>query len=142
MNRFLITAFVIATFSCSSDYEVEGSITQTISATDIQYLTIECYCQDGIQVTTTDDTIITAKIDAVLKSVGFHGDQTAPEEIGEKMLSFKTEIKGDTLRLVSKEWTYIHHSYLIEELELEIPERVIYSVDTIHWRDLKDRKVH
>jgi hypothetical protein len=133
---------VVFIMGCSSDYSVEDSMTQTIPATNINYLVIECTCTDSVRIKEGKGDIIVAKIRGEGSSVGYHGDQTAPDEIGEKMLSFKVKANADTLRLISKEWAHIHHSFVIEELELEIPQGLKYELVKVRWEELNDRKVN
>jgi hypothetical protein len=142
MKSKILSAAVVIIMGCSSDYSVEDSITQTIPVTNINYLVIECTCTDSVQIKEGKNDVIVAKITGEVSSVGYHGDQTTPDEIGEKMLSFKVRITADTLRLISKEWQHIHHSFLIEELELEIPRGVKYEFVKVTWDELNDRKVN
>ena len=142
MKSKILSAAVVFIIGCSSDYSVEDSITQTIPVTNINYLVIECTCTDSVRIKEGKKDVIVAKITGEVSSVGYHGDQTTPDEIGEKMLSFKTRITADTLRLISKEWQHIHHSFLIKELELEIPRGVKYEFVKVTWAELNDRKVN
>ena len=56
-----------------------------------------------------------------------YGEQTIPNAINENTLSFKIEEKNDTIRLISKENTIMHHSYFIEKLSISIPEYMDYE---------------
>jgi hypothetical protein len=140
MKSKIFLAAVVLIVGCSSDYSIEDSMTQTIPAANIKFLIMECTCADSVRIKEGKNDIIVAKITGEESSVGYHGDQTAPDEIGEKMLSFKVRINGDTLRLISKEWAYIHHSFLIEELELEIPPGLKYEFVKVTWDELHRRK--
>jgi hypothetical protein len=142
MKSKIILAAVVLIMGCSSDYSVEDSMTQTIPAANIKFLIIECTCTDSVRIKEGKNDVIVAKITGEESSVGYHGDQTTPDEIGETMLSFKTRINADTLRLISKEWAHIHHSFLIEELELEIPRGLPYKLVKVTWEELNDRKVN
>jgi hypothetical protein len=133
MKSKLLLAAAAFSVSCSSDYSVEDSITQTIPAANINLLIIECTCTDTVRIKEGEDDVIVARISGELSSVGYHGDQTAPDEIGEKMLSFKVRVNGDTLHLISKEWSHIHHTFLIEKLELEIPRHLKYELVNVSW---------
>jgi hypothetical protein len=118
MTRFLFILTVLFTTSCSGqDYSVKDSMKQTLDAERIGYVIIECYCNNGVDVKETQTKTIEIEIKGKLESVGYHGKQETPKKIGQETLSFKTEMKNDTLRIVSKEWTYIHHSYLIERTQ-------------------------
>jgi hypothetical protein len=135
MKRLLSILIVLLT-SCHGDYSIEGSMTQTVNVENIDYLVIECYCDKGVDITESPTNTIRIDVKGSSTSVGYHGEQKTPNNIGEQTLSFKTEVKNHTLRLVSKEWKYIHHSYLINELDIQIPKKIKYEIVKIPERQL------
>jgi hypothetical protein len=142
MNRLIFILGVLSTTFCSGqDYTVEDSMTQTLKADNVKHMIIECYCNNGVDVIETQTTTIKIDIKGKLESIGYHGKQEMPKEIRQETLSFKTEIKNDTLRLVSKEWTHIHHSYLIDELKIQIPTGIKYEIVKVSGRQLEGRRI-
>lgn len=142
MNRLLTIIIVLLTPACNGhDYSLEGSLTQKVKAEKINYLIIECYCNNGVEITEKQTETITIDVVGELESVGYHGDQEKPKEIGKETLSFKTEIENDTLRLLSKEWSFIHHSFLIEILKIQIPKGLKYEIVKIDRGKLEAREI-
>ena len=140
MNRLLM--IVLLAISCNGqDYSVTDSLTQAIDIKKVRYLIIECYCNNGVKVVKTNDENITINVKGKLESLGYHGEQKTPKEIGKETLSFKTELKNDTLKLISKEWIFIHHSYLIEKIKIEIPDDVEYEIKKIKYEKLEGREI-
>lgn len=128
MKSLLTTLTFLLTITCySQDYSVSDSLTQIIQTNQAKFLSIECYCQDKAEVKKTKSKFISLKIKGNQSSVGYHGEQTIPKGINEKTLSFKIEEKNDTIRLISKENTIMHHSYFIEKLSISIPEYMDYE---------------
>ena len=142
MNRLLTILTVLLTTACNGqDYSVEDSLTQEVKAEKVNYLIIECYCNNGVEINEKQTETINIDVVGKLESVGYHGDQEKPKVIGEETLSFKTEIENDTLRLVSKEWTFIHHSYLIDKLKIQIPKGLKYEIVKIDGDKLEGREI-
>ncbi len=142
MKRLLTILTIVLTISCyGQDFSVEDCLTQTVNAENINYLIIECYCDNGVEINKKLTETINIDITGKLESVGYHGIQNKPEEIGEKILFFKTEIKNDTLRLLSKEWTFMHHSFLIDKLIIQIPERMKHEIIKINGQKLEGREI-
>lgn len=142
MNRLLSIFIVLLTRACvGQDYSVVDSFSQSVNAVNVNYLIVECYCENGVEINEIQTNTINIDVVGNLASEGYHGDQKKPKEIKEETLSFKSEIVNDTLRLVSKEWTYIHHSYLIDKLKLQIPKGLKYEIVKIEGKDLEGRKI-
>lgn len=129
MKSLLITLTFLLTTTCySQDYSVSDSTTQIIKANQAKFLLIECYCQDKAEVKKTKNEFISLNIIGNISSVGYHGEQTIPKGINEKRLLFKIEENNDTIRLISKEKTVMHHAYFIEKLSIDIPLNMDYAI--------------
>ena len=141
MKRFLIICIVLIAVSCNGqDFTVSESLHQTVAIKNAKYLIIECYCENGVVLKETEEENITIDVAGILQSLGYHGEQTKPTKIGKETLSFKTEVKGDTLKLISKEWTFMHHSYLIEKVKFQIPDGMKHEIRKIKGQALEGRK--
>ena len=116
-------------------------MTQTVSTEEVKYLIIECYCDNGVEIKKTKAKTIQIDIKGKLKSVGYHGKQEIPKEIREETLSFKTELKNDPLRIISKEWRFSHHSYLVDEIKIQIPKGIKYKIVKVQWGQLERREI-
>ena len=142
MKRFLTVVIILITIACKGqDFSVTDSMTQTINADNIKHLIIECYCNKGVDVIETQIKTIEIDIKGRLLSVGYHGEQEAPKEIGQEILSFKTKIQNDTLYVISKEWAYIHHFYVIDNLKIQIPKGMNYEIIKISGAELEGREI-
>lgn len=142
MKGVLITVIILMTISCNGqDFSVTDSLTQTLNADNIKHLIIECYCNKGVNVIETQNKTIEIEIKGKLLSVGYHGVQQVPKEIGKEKLSFKTEVQNDTLRLISKEWAYIHHFYVIDILKVQIPKGMNHEIIKVSGAELEGREI-
>lgn len=140
MRRILVLTLLFALSCNGSDYSITDSLTQTVTAKETRFIEIVCHCPNGVDVTTSKDKVIQIDIKGSLGSVGYHGEQIVPEGIGEATLSFKVEESNDTLRLISKEWTYMHHAYIIERLKVTIPFGTKYTLKNIPAEELEGGK--
>ncbi len=142
MNRLLTLLILLLAISCNGqDYSVTDSLTQKIETNRAKFIMIECYCNNGVDIEKTKNQFVTIDVKGNLSSQGYHGEQTTPKEIGKETLSFKVAENNDTLRIISREWTVIHHAYLIEELKISIPDEMNYQIKKILGNELEGREI-
>ena len=142
MNKFYFILLLLLTVSCKGqDISINDFITQKLEAKNKKLLIIECYCDNGVTVKKTDDTLVIIKVKGNLSSLGYHGKQTAPKKIDTETLEFKVVETNDTLTIISKEWTQMHHRYLIKDLHISIPKHMKYEVKKIVGVNLEGRKI-
>lgn len=140
-TKFLSLLILFCCVSCNqNNYVVTESLKQSIDIKNPKYLIVECYCKNGVDILKSKENKITVDVTGTLISEGYHGKQTKPKDIGKETLSFKSEYKNDTLRIISNEWTLHHHSYLIEELRVSIPYNLEYQIVKIKGAQLEGRK--
>jgi len=119
-----------------------GSSDQIIDAKDIKAIHIHCYCKSGFVRKISTDNKIAVRVVGTQSSVGYHGSQDIPKDIPEKLLSFKESRNGSFLKLESREYTFIHHAYLIDFLEVSAPEKVKIIKLPLRWNELQGRKIN
>tara|TARA_A100000171_G_scaffold31934_1_gene30334 strand:+ start:45 stop:476 length:432 start_codon:yes stop_codon:yes gene_type:complete len=142
MNKlFTLLAFLLSASCNGQDYSITDSLTQKIETGTAKFLLIECYCNNGIQIEKTENQLIKIDVKGNLSSEGYHGKQTIPTKIDKETLLFKVEENSDTLRIISKEWTVIHHAYLIEKLKISIPHEMKYEIRKVLGNDLEGREI-
>lgn len=141
MNKLLTLLIVVTGLSCyGQDFSIYDSHSQKIETNDTKFLVIECYCKNGVITEKTAKKRISIDVKGNLSSVGYHGNQTAPDKIKESTLSFEIEKHNDTLKLISNEWVFMHHAYFIEELNICIPEGMSYEIKKILGNELEGRR--
>jgi len=144
---FALCCFTIVVFSCNEikrkisgdDYSITQKHSQSCSSSNINFVELHCYCPDGVIASKSSGNDIILQMKGINESVGYHGKQEVPKEIGTLALDFKSEIRNDTLLLISKEWMFIHHSFIIRNLELQLPEHVSYRHVRIPGNELEGR---
>ncbi|MCL5246242.1 hypothetical protein M4I21_10515 [Cellulophaga sp. 20_2_10] len=142
MNKFYFILLLLLTVSCKGqDISINDFITQKLEAKNKKLLIIECYCDNGVTVKKTDDTLVIIKVKGNLSSLRYHGRQTAPKKIDTETLAFKVVETNDTLTIISKEWTRVHHSYVIQDLQISIPKHMTYELKKIAGVNLEGRKI-
>ena len=142
MNKSFFLLIIIFVASCSgNNYSISDTLKQTIAVNNAKYLIIECYCENGIEIKKTKEAHISIEVKGKLASIGYHGEQEKPKKIGKETLSFKSELKNDTLKLTSKEWIFMHHSYLIETVKFYLPDGIEHEVVKMESGELQGRKI-
>ncbi|WP_435315094.1 hypothetical protein [Cellulophaga fucicola] len=143
MNKFYFILLLLLTASCSGqDFSINDFITQKLESKNKKILIVECYCDNSVTVKKTDDTLITINVKGNLSSLGYHGKQTTPKKIDKETLLFKVVETNDTITIISKEWTHMHHRYLIKDLNISIPKNMKYEIKKILGVDLEGRKIN
>lgn len=148
MRGFLkyITLFilpVIYTVSAQADdFTVSGSLEQSINIEGIQNIEIHCYCESGLERKDSLDESLSLKVNGTHSSVGYHGEQKIPEEVSKNLLSFKETRNGTTLKLESHEYTYIHHAYFINHLEILVPSTIDVELIKLKRPELEGRQIN
>jgi len=50
-------------------------------------------------------------------------------------------VAGSKMKIESKEYTFIHHAFLIDKIVITIPTEVQFSYNQINYNSLEGRKV-
>lgn len=125
-----------------SDYAVTGSVEKSIDLEGVQTVQIYCYCESEFTRTESFDDKLTLKVIGTERSVGYHGPQETPNEVSDAMLNFKETRIGSTLKLESHEYFFIHHSYLIDHLEISAPARIEIRLNQLEYNKLQGRNIN
>lgn len=142
MRKTLMILLVCLITSCNGqDFSLKDSLIQAVPIKGAKHLIIECYCENEVVIEKTKNTDVTIEVSGILKSEGYHGEQNKPDNIEVKTLSFIPEKKGDTLKIISREWVFMHHSYLIDKLKITVPESMSYKIEKIAGNTLEGRKI-
>ena len=130
-----------ATFNSSDDFSVSGSIAQSIPIKTNQTVTIKCFCRNRTIKTNEIGNTLELSVTGTHSSVGYHGEQEKPEFIAEGLLRFVEKQTTGGLTLESREYTYIHHAYIIDQLEVVAPPDTEIHIRPILYDELEDRSV-
>ena len=123
----------------AKDYSVEGSSVQKFSSNGISEVVITCFCSNNIITKRTKGTEITVEVEATLDSVGYHGEQTKPKNIADELLNFNYDISGNRLELISNEYTFMHHAFVIKSLTIYLPHNVTLRHAPVLYSTLEGR---
>ena len=124
-----------------TDYGIKGSFDTSINIDGIQTIQIYCYCESVILKSESSGKNLSLKVFGTKSSQGYHGSQKIPEEISDETLNFKETRIGPTLKLESHEFTYIHHSFLIKQLEISVSPWVAIQLNKIGYHELDGRRI-
>jgi len=126
----------------ADDFTVSGSLEQSINIEGIQTIQIYCYCESGFVIKDSLNKTPSLKVNGTHGSGGYHGEQKIPKEVSKGLLSFKETRIGSTLKLESHEYTYIHHAYLINHLEIFVPPTINVELIRLKHRELEGRQIN
>jgi len=147
LKRIVLTVFIstmassCAIFSSSDDFSVSGTITQTITIEKSRPVTIRCYCKKRTLKTNSTENTLELKITGTHGSGGYHGEQDKPETISPNLLRFVEKRTNEGLTLISHEYTYIHHAYIVNKLEISAPLGAKINIQSVSREDLVGRTV-
>lgn len=133
----LFASFLLA---CNADFEMENSYNQVLELDGAKTVVLTCYCPNEIDIIESETERVELFTVGKYGSQGYHGEQEKPSKIPDAFLIFDTETVDDTLRLVSNEWTMMHHYFMIEEVKISLPKGVGFSVRRINGNDLEGRR--
>lgn len=134
-----ILALIYSIPAHSSDYSVTSRLEQIIDAQAIDTIHIHCYCRSGFVRRTSTNNEFMLKVIGTMDSVGYHGSQSIPKEVPKELLSFKETRNSSFLKLASREFTFIHHAYMIDSLEIIVPDKTKVILLRLDRRELEGR---
>lgn len=144
LMRYLLFATLIGFLPCEAyaqDFSVRGSIEQKLDLENIEQIVLHCHCQNSFKRTQSVTGNFKLKISGTYDSVGYHGNQHIPSEMPSSMLDFTELRSNSTLTLISRERTFIHHAFLIDDLELIIPDSIDVQLRKVARYELEGRNI-
>lgn len=140
--KYLVSSLFLIFLSgvtIADDYSIVDSSIQSFPAKGITEIEISCFCSNDVKIKRTKRGDIKIEIEAKMDSVGYHGKQTKPKGISKTLLNFESYTTDERLELVSKEYTFMHHAFVIKKLTVYLPKNVRYRLMPIHYFMLKGR---
>lgn len=124
----------------NDDFSVTAQSQQQVAVDGVRQVVLRCYClwRRVVEVDGLPQIEITSK--TTYSSVGYHGEQDKPKTISEAAMRFIQRRNGDTLILESRENTFIHHAFLLDDLEVRIPPGLPYTVEPFSRAQLEGRR--
>ena len=137
----MMVSLLIGLVSSASaeDFNLDESFTQSVQIEDIDFVQIYCYCSNRIDIVRDETENLVLEIEANHSSIGYHGNQEIPDKIPEELLKFSVDKNANSLSLLSKEYTFIHHAFIIESLEIRVPSGVRVKITPIEYKQLEGR---
>lgn len=125
----------------SDDFRVTTSITQDIALEGRRSIVLQCFCPK-VEIR-RDATLVAARLTIVgtYDSVGYHGKQEPPTSIPYERLAFVETRDPESVTLVSRERTYMHHAMVVEALTIDAPSGINVRIDSLQSHQLEDRRV-
>jgi hypothetical protein len=125
----------------SSDFKVTSKFVQHIPVPSSHKVVVSCYCSN--RTSAESDTVRDIELHFVgsLSSVGYHGNQKSPTAVPIDLMQFKVSEQPDELKVESKEFTYIHHAFFLNNLEVLYPPGVTVSFEPVPSSALEGRRV-
>lgn len=126
-TRRLIWAVVLglALSGCASlssdDFDVSSRHVQVVPLDGVKTVIVRCWCPVRGIVEAPGATALQLRILGRYSSLGYHGEQEKPRRLSADMIAFAVQQDGDTLTLDSKEYGYMHHRKVVEELLVTKP---------------------
>lgn len=126
--------------SDNNDFSITAQSQQQVALDGIRQVVLRCYCFRRRVVEVTGLPQIEIASTTTYDSVGYHGQQDKPKTIDDAALHFIERREGDTLILESRERTYMHHAFLLNDLEVRIPAGLPHTVEQITREQLEGRR--
>lgn len=124
----------------AENFDISGTHHQSIQLDGANSINIECYCPIREVQTSNSGNTIRLSIEARYSSAGYHGKQTIPTSIKPEQMQFQVAYSKNTLKLISQEWAFMHHSLEIEQLKVIVPETISVNFIDLSYGDLEGRK--
>lgn len=123
----------------SNDFLLTAQARQIENLDGIHTVVIRCYCLENEVL--RDDQINGLMLDmsGEYGSLGYHGDQTVPEQMQARNLLFDRAVQGGVLTLRSREWLYLHHFSRITRLQVRLPHRYTLRIEPMSEEALYQR---
>jgi hypothetical protein len=80
-------------------------------------------------------------IEGTHSSQGYHGNQEKPRTVAPELLRFAEHRSDGEVLLESREYTYIHHAYLIDHLAVVVPPGQEVRFEPLAYQELEGRRV-
>ncbi len=125
----------------TDDFSVSGDYVQRVSAKTVQTVVIRCHCLNRVVTQTPGLDDIQLRISGTHSSVGYHGPQIKPDAIDTELLRFVERRADGTLVLESQEYTYIHHAFIIDSLQVFAPADRVLRIEPLDDGELEGRDV-
>lgn len=130
-----------ASVAHSQDYSISANNVQHVSLKDIKSVFVNCYCRTATIKKDALENVLELKAEVTKDSIGYHGKQEIPTKIPNNLMQFKETRNGPVLKLESKEYIFMHHAYLIDQLIITVPKHVDVYLTKIHRQELDGRDI-
>jgi hypothetical protein len=125
----------------SSDFFVSSSYTQVIPLGGSKKVVVSCYCPTSTATESSTIDELQLRVVGSYSSVGYHGHQQRPSAVPVDLMQFKASEDNDELRLESREFTFIHHRFLLNRVEVLYPVGTTVSFEPVPGSELEGRRV-
>jgi hypothetical protein len=125
----------------SDDFSVSRGLRQRVSSERTDTIVIRCYCPRREVVRSSRVSGVELDVDGTHSSQGYHGDQEKPRTVAPELLRFVERRSDGEILLESREYTYIHHAFLIDHLRVIVPAGQEVRFEPLAYQELEGRRV-
>jgi hypothetical protein len=125
----------------SSDFLVSSSHTQSVPIAGSRRVVVSCYCPTSSATESSTIDELQLRVAGSYSSVGYHGHQERPRTVPVELMQFKVSEDNDELRLESREFTFIHHRFLLNRVEVLYPIGTTVTFEPVPGSALEGRHV-
>lgn len=134
-------AFWLGGCAISDDFSVSGDLHQRVSVADSDVIVVRCYCPNREVIYSSNVSYVELHGVGTHSSKGYHGEQEKPRSVSPELLRFSERRTDGRLILESREYTYIHHAFLVDLLRLTAPVGQDVRFEPISPGELEGRQV-
>ena len=126
----LVAVLIAASFGAAAnptDFSLRFNATQTVELGDDQDVTVRCFCPslDIQERAVAAGNPMQIHMTGTYSSVGYHrARDRPPEAVPDHLQRFTVTSGGDGLILESQEFRHIHHLFVLDTVEVDVPDGV------------------
>ncbi len=142
--RAVIAIWLVTLAGCASypvEFTVKVTQRQRVPLSGATEVLVRCYCPKQVAITHSKSVDLVLDVAGTYGSGGYHGKQEKPKSMPRELLTFLVRNEGGRLILESKEFTYVHHAYLLSAATVTVPRDVVVRFEALSRDDLYDRRV-
>lgn len=123
------------------DYKSSANLSQIVKVPDASRVVIACYCRSYTVARDWTAKDLVLNIAGTFEIDGYHGslEYAGARPLAATALRFEETRSDRLVRLESPEWTVLHHSLVIDSLQLTAPGHMDVRVEPISMDELRGR---
>jgi len=137
----MIAALALCLGGCTDDFSVSAGLRQHIASERADTVVVRCYCPSREVVRSSSVSGVELDVEGTHSSQGYHGEQEKPRTVAPELLRFVERRSDGEILLESREYTSIHHAFLIDRVRVIAPEGQEVRFEPLAYQDLEARRI-